>query len=78
MKPTPEMKAAYNPFMLGSRSCIGVHLAKMELRLATALFFRQCKGATPGKDMTEEMMKQKMQFFMFPTGGKCEIALPNK
>lgn len=69
------MKAAYNPFMLGSRSCIGVHLAKMELRLAIAKFFRECRGARLGKAMTEEMMEMQLQFLFFPVGGKLEVTL---
>ncbi|TPX11738.1 uncharacterized protein E0L32_007475 [Thyridium curvatum] len=73
--PTADMKAAYNPFMLGSRSCIGVHLAKMELRLAIAKFFRECRGARLGKEMTEEMMEMQLQFLFFPVGGKLEVTL---
>ncbi|KAJ5110639.1 hypothetical protein N7532_001174 [Penicillium argentinense] len=36
---TKEMKDVSLPFGGGSRICIGMHLARVELRLATALFF---------------------------------------
>jgi cytochrome P450 len=33
---TPEMKEAYVPFWRGSRMCIGIHLATMELKMILA------------------------------------------
>jgi cytochrome P450 len=36
---TAQQKAAYMPFGGGSRVCIGLHLAWMELRFGAALFF---------------------------------------
>lgn len=72
------MKRAFTPFGTGSRSCIGVNLAWMELRLAAALFFRECRGAMMADATTERDMGQKMQFILMPVGGRCEIKLPAK
>ena len=66
------------PFGIGSRSCIGIPLAKMELRLATALFFRELRGARISKDMTDDMMEPIMKFFTFPRGNRCNITFDEK
>jgi len=47
----------------------------MEMRLATALFFRKCKGAVLGQEMTDDMMEQLMKFFTYPKGNRCDITL---
>jgi len=73
--PTEKQRRVAQPFGLGSRSCIGIHLAKMEMRLATALFFRECRGAMISKDMSEDMMTQLMKFFTYAKGNKCNITL---
>ncbi|KAK0385625.1 hypothetical protein NLU13_6802 [Sarocladium strictum] len=78
IEPTRDMKRAFTPFGTGSRSCIGVNLAWMELRLAAALFFRECRGAMMADTTTERDMEQKMQFILMPVGGRCEIKLPAK
>jgi cytochrome P450 len=74
--PTPEMKAAYQPFGAGVRACLAPALARMELRLASAKFFRECRGARLAPDMTDDDMTQKMLFFVFPKGKKCNIVVP--
>ncbi|KAJ5667869.1 uncharacterized protein N7477_006439, partial [Penicillium maclennaniae] len=43
--PTKEMKDISMPFGGGSRICVGIHLARMELRLGAALFFREFPNA---------------------------------
>ncbi|KAK4447178.1 cytochrome P450 [Podospora aff. communis PSN243] len=72
---TDKQRRVAQPFGIGTRSCIGIHLAKMELRLATALFFRECRGIKISKNMTEDMMIQRMKFFTYPKGNRCDITL---
>lgn len=59
----------------GSRACLGIHLAYMELRLCTAEFFRQCKGARLCPSATGKSMKMENFFLVAPQGHKCEITL---
>jgi hypothetical protein len=53
--------------------CLGLHLAQMELRIATARFFRafpQARLST--KDgFCESEMDQKIYFLMFPKNKRC-------
>ncbi|KAK3900985.1 cytochrome P450 [Staphylotrichum tortipilum] len=65
---TPAQKTAFHPFGAGSRVCLGVHLAYMEMRLAVALFFRQCRGARVSESMTDEMMEEENRFLISPRG----------
>ncbi|KAF4337593.1 cytochrome p450 3a17 [Fusarium beomiforme] len=67
-KLTAAQKTALSPFGAGSRICIGLHLAWMELRLGAALFFRECRGARLGPDMTDEVMEMENQFLIAPKG----------
>lgn len=71
----PEHKAAMHPFGAGSRVCIGLHLAWIELRLAAALFFRECRGARLAPCMTEEMMEMDNRFLIAPKGHCCFVVL---
>ncbi|KAK1640660.1 cytochrome P450 [Colletotrichum phormii] len=43
-KLTPNQKRLFSPWGAGSRICLGVELARMELRLAVAVLFRECRG----------------------------------
>jgi hypothetical protein len=70
-----QQKAAYMPFGGGSRVCIGLHLAWMELRLGAALFFRQCRGAQLGETMRDEMMEMDNRFLISPKGHCCYVIL---
>ncbi|RYO67069.1 putative sterigmatocystin biosynthesis P450 monooxygenase [Alternaria arborescens] len=76
-KPTlsAHQKASYMPFGGGSRVCIGIHLAYIELRLAAALFFRQCRGAKISECMKDEMMEMDNRFLISPVGHQCYITL---
>lgn len=58
-----------------STVCIGLHLARIELRLATALFFRKFPHAHPSakEGMTERDMDMKSFFLMAPQGHRCLV-----
>ena len=70
-------KAAFSPFGYngGPRVCIGYHLALMELRLATAEFFRVCRGARLASSTTPESMRPMGFFLIMPTKHWCETIL---
>ncbi|KAF5621099.1 phenol 2-monooxygenase [Fusarium tjaetaba] len=71
------MHDAVMPFGGGSRVCIGKHLARMELRLATARFFRAFPNARVSsiEGMSEEDMELRAYFLLAPKGGRCLIQL---
>ncbi|KAF5255348.1 hypothetical protein FOXYS1_14246, partial [Fusarium oxysporum] len=72
---TGAQKTALSPFGAGSRICIGLHLAWMELRLGAALFFRECRSATLSPEMTDEMMEMENRFLIAPKGHRCIVKL---
>ncbi|CAG7939869.1 unnamed protein product [Penicillium salamii] len=72
-KPTRAMKDAVLSFGGGARTCLGVHLARMELRLATALFFRAFPKATIDPSMDASDMDQVAYFLLSPRGKRCLI-----
>ncbi|KAB5578826.1 cytochrome protein [Coniochaeta sp. 2T2.1] len=73
--PTKEMKDAIMTWGGGSRICIGMHLARMELRLATARFFktfpRAVQSSTDG--MSDADMELEAYFISYPTGKRTLI-----
>ena len=73
-KLSAQQKAAYMPFGGGSRVCLGVHLAHMELRCAATFFFKECKGARLGPTANEDMQPANY-FVITPKGHKCEITM---
>lgn len=72
---TPVQKAAFMPYGGGTRICLGLHLAYMELRLGTALFFRECKGARLSARTTEDVMAMAETFLIAPKGHFCNVVL---
>lgn len=52
-----------------------MHLAEMELRLATAKFFLTFPEATVSRleGMSDEDMVPKIYFLLSPSGGRCLI-----
>ncbi|KAI9699247.1 MAG: hypothetical protein M1820_007219 [Bogoriella megaspora] len=68
-------KTIHAPFGHGSRICLGIHLAYMELRLATATFFRVCAGAQLSPSTTPKTMEMENFFLISPVGHKCEVVL---
>lgn len=70
-------RTAFHPFGVGARSCIGIHLARMELRYAVAFFFRECRGITLAPRTTPESMEFENFFLIAPKAHRCEITLKN-
>lgn len=75
-KLTPQQKLMFSPFGAGSRICLGIELARMELRLGTAVLFRKCKGLKIAPGTTDETMEMENFFMISPRGHKCEVTLP--
>ncbi|CAH0023585.1 unnamed protein product, partial [Clonostachys rhizophaga] len=72
---TAVQKTAMSPFGAGSRICIGLHLAWVELRLGAALFFREYRGAKLNHEMNDKMMEMDNRFLIAPKGHCCKIQL---
>ncbi|KAI9716070.1 MAG: hypothetical protein M1828_000481 [Chrysothrix sp. TS-e1954] len=66
---------AFSPFGAGSRTCLGIHLAWMELRLAVATLFRECRGMKLAEEMTQEEMVFEDFFLMKPRGKRCLVTM---
>jgi hypothetical protein len=69
------MKDSFMPFGGGSRICIGMHLGQMELRLATAHFFRRIirPKVSSKEGFIDDDMYQHMYFLVSPKGHRCMI-----
>jgi cytochrome P450 len=68
---SPAAKLAFHPFGAGARSCIGIHLARMELRYATAFFFRECRDIRLAASTTPESMEFEVRHTW---GSACEMS----
>lgn len=62
-------------FGAGSRTCIGVNLAYMEFRCATALFFRQCQGSKLDSTAIPQSIDLLNFFLVTPKCGNWEITM---
>ena len=66
---------SYCPWGAGARICQGSHLARMEMRLAAATLFRECRGLKIGRGMTDDMMVPVNYFLSVPKGHKFEVCV---
>lgn len=73
--PTQAMKESFMPFGGGSRVCLGLHLAYIEIKLAVAHFFRAFPDATvsSAEGMSDQDMEPTLFFLMSPSGHRCLI-----
>ncbi|KKY24317.1 putative cytochrome p450 monooxygenase [Diplodia seriata] len=72
---TSPSSMSFMPFGAGTRICLGLHLALMELRLATAVFFRELKGVRLSGRTTPESMDVVNFFLITPKSGRCYIKI---
>ncbi|KAK4646105.1 hypothetical protein QC761_207400 [Podospora bellae-mahoneyi] len=69
-------KMSFNPFGYGARQCLGVHLGRIEMRLAAAMFFRECAGAKLAASATPESMVVVDSFIAgVPKSRRLEITM---
>ncbi|EED21102.1 cytochrome P450, putative [Talaromyces stipitatus ATCC 10500] len=65
----------FQPFSAGSRMCAAYHLALMEIRIMTAIFFKTFPGARLAPSVTPESMALVDRFNLFPKHDSCEVIL---
>ena len=73
LNPTQAMRDAYMPFGAGTRVCIGVHLAMLELCLASTTFFRECGDFVLDRETTAASMEQENYFLAAPRSHRCFV-----
>ncbi|KAI0154723.1 cytochrome P450 [Xylariaceae sp. FL1272] len=73
--PTKSMKDSMLAFGGGSRVCIGMHLAYIELRMGLAHFFRSFPNSSVStrEGMNDDDMKQALHFVSSPQHHRCLI-----
>ena len=67
-----EMTDAFMPFSKGSRACLGINLAWMELRVVLSFIVGNFH-ASISKEMKAEDMDMVDYFLLVPKGGKCML-----
>lgn len=68
-------KSTFCAFGAGAYSCLGINLAWMELRYATAFLFRECRGMRIAPSMSADCMDLENYFVIVPKGHTCEVTL---
>ena len=71
---TQDMNEAHMPFSRGSRMCIGINLATMELKMIVASIIHGW-DLRVGERTTDDTMSITDHFVMMPKGGFCELYL---
>ncbi|KAK4949912.1 hypothetical protein LTR10_011754 [Elasticomyces elasticus] len=70
--PTPEMKLNFLPFSAGPRSCIGMNLGNMQLRIHLGHIFRAYEVVCPPQTTPDSMAH--VEFFTIrPKSGACDL-----
>ncbi|KAJ5127258.1 hypothetical protein N7448_008037 [Penicillium atrosanguineum] len=68
-----QARMALSPFGAGSRTCLGIHLSWMELRLGAAEFFRRCGNVRLAPSVSDKSMRPEHYFLIAPSAHKCEV-----
>lgn len=68
-----SQKYAFAPFGGGTRVCLGIHLAEMELRHGLAEFFRECRDVQLSELTTPESMVMENYFLIMPKSKRCLV-----
>ena len=68
-------KYANGSHLLLSTVCIGLHLARLELSLAAAIFFREFPDVKISKLTTEKSMEMENHFLIAPKAHECFVIL---
>ncbi|RWA09528.1 hypothetical protein EKO27_g5582 [Xylaria grammica] len=74
LRASPEMRQALSPWGFGSRICLGMHLAHIQLQLALAVLVGNFHVTLP-EGFDHEKMRMKNFWLVFPIGRKAEIAV---
>lgn len=68
-----DARTAWWAFGAGGYTCIGQHLAMMELRLAAALFFKTFVGAKLAPETTDDSMNMMNYVIISPKSGRFMV-----
>ncbi|KAF7956946.1 hypothetical protein EAE96_004270 [Botrytis aclada] len=70
-----DFKTANHAFGAGTRTCIGNHLARMEIQLTLATLFRECKGMRIALSQDDAGMELENFFLVAPKGHRCAVTM---
>ncbi|KAK3647091.1 hypothetical protein LTR56_008259 [Elasticomyces elasticus] len=70
---TGLQKSAFGPFGGGTRVCLGIHLAEMELRHGLTEFIRKCGHIALSDLTTSESMEMENFFLISPKSKRCFV-----